>query len=180
MNCRHEIPNYDMILWYQRSHIDTELKLIGYVYFEQMTIEKSFKNFFNVSGNGKKYSTLHLLQLRASEDSTVYFCAAYYHSFAESSFIKQTPELLCKSTESVTINCSHSGTVFNMIVWYKQLRNGRMLLMGYLYRTNINTEPEFQEKLDLEGNGATNSSLTLKRLSQDDSAVYFCAAQTSQ
>ncbi|KAL6477480.1 hypothetical protein MHYP_G00133150 [Metynnis hypsauchen] len=76
LNCNHSIPSYDMILWYQQSIGDTSLKLIAYVYYTNAKTESSFEGRFNVSGDGAKHSTLHLLKLRAAEDSAVYYCAA--------------------------------------------------------------------------------------------------------
>ncbi len=95
------------------------------------------------------------------------------------STIKQTPPHLLpqNNTESVSLHCSHTNPNFNVILWYKQPLSGEMQLMGYLYRTNNNPEPDFKEKIDLLGNGASNSDLTLKRLSPDDSAIYYCAAR---
>ena len=77
LNCSHNIPNYDTILWYQRSVGDTALKLIGYVFFKNPTVESPYQGIFNVSGDGKKEAYLHL-QLRQSKDDGQYFCAASY------------------------------------------------------------------------------------------------------
>ena len=59
------------------------MKLIGYAFTESITMEKSFEKHFNVSGNGRKEAYLHLLSLRAPEDSAVYYCAASQHSDVE-------------------------------------------------------------------------------------------------
>uniref|UniRef100_A0A671SC04 Ig-like domain-containing protein n=1 Tax=Sinocyclocheilus anshuiensis TaxID=1608454 RepID=A0A671SC04_9TELE len=98
--------------------------------------------------------------------------------FSVNSAIKQTPsDLLSKNNvESVTLHCSHTNPNFNVILWYKQPLSGEMQLMGYLYRTNNNSEPVFKEKIELLGNGASNSNLILKKLSSDDNAIYYCAA----
>lgn len=102
MTCRHQITDYDTLLWYQRSQTDTELKLIGYMYFEQRTVEKPFEKHFNVSGHGKTHSTLHLTQLRRAEDSAVYYCAAYYHSGVSSISIKHKPTFNNRMTQFCT------------------------------------------------------------------------------
>lgn len=107
ITCHHQITSYDTLQWYQRSQTDTELKLIGYVYYEQITIEKPFEKHFNVSGHGKTHSTLHLIQLRKSEDSAVYYCAAYYHSAVSSLSIKQKPIFNNLITEKSFAQLSH-------------------------------------------------------------------------
>lgn len=95
------------------------------------------------------------------------------------STIIQTPtHLLSKNNaESVMLHCSHKNPTLNVILWYKLPLSGEMQLMGYLYRKNNNSEPDFEEKIELLGNGGSNSDLTLKKLSSDDSAIYYCAAR---
>ncbi|CAB1330463.1 unnamed protein product, partial [Coregonus sp. 'balchen'] len=83
LTCNHTIQSYNTILWYQQSTGDTAMKLIGYAYATSITIEKSFEKHFNVSGDGWKEASLHLLSLRAPEDSAVYYCAASQHSDGE-------------------------------------------------------------------------------------------------
>uniref|UniRef100_A0A674B5F4 Ig-like domain-containing protein n=1 Tax=Salmo trutta TaxID=8032 RepID=A0A674B5F4_SALTR len=83
LTCNHTIQNYNMILWYQQSTGDTAMNLIGYAYTTSITMEKSFEKHFNVSGDGLKEAYLHLLSLRAAEDSAVYYCAASQHSDVE-------------------------------------------------------------------------------------------------
>ena len=80
LSLTHQIPSYDMILWYQRSAGDSSLKLIGYVYFESPTIEPKFPSRFNVSGNGEKTAFLQIKNLKHPEDSGEYFGAATRHS----------------------------------------------------------------------------------------------------
>ncbi|KAK6304886.1 hypothetical protein J4Q44_G00254720, partial [Coregonus suidteri] len=78
LSCSHNVPNYYMILWYQQSAQNTALKLIGYVRYTSPMVEDSFKERFNVSGDGAadKMAYLHIPKLREAEDSAVYFCAA--------------------------------------------------------------------------------------------------------
>ena len=78
LSCRHKIPSYNNILWYQRSVGDTALKLIGFVYYKNPTVESPYQGIFNVSGDGEKEAHLHLLKLRQPEDDGQYFCAASY------------------------------------------------------------------------------------------------------
>lgn len=122
---------------------------------------------------------LHQIYLFINEQYCYCKCFFLLTGFSENSIITQTPsELLTKTnTESVSLHCSHNSSSFNVILWYKQPINGEMQLMGYLYRTNVNTEPVFTEKIKLSGNGASNSELTLESLSLNDSAIYYCAAR---
>ncbi len=93
----------------------------------------------------------------------------YYHTDPSSPAAQKQ----CRISESSLFS---QNPTFNVILWYKQPLSGEMQLMGYLYRTNNNSEPDFMEKIELLGNGASNSDLTLKKLSSDDSAIYYCAA----
>ncbi|KAK9533971.1 hypothetical protein VZT92_009050 [Zoarces viviparus] len=76
LSLTHEIPNYNTILWYQRSAGDTSLKLIAYMYYKSRTVEPLFQSRFNASGDGAKTAYLHLLNLSHPEDSGEYFGAA--------------------------------------------------------------------------------------------------------
>lgn len=87
----HKVSNYDTILWYQRSAGDTSLKLIGYMYYKNPTVESGYEGHFNVSGDGQKEAHLHILKLRHPEDSGEYFGAASMHSNKESSSVIQKP-----------------------------------------------------------------------------------------
>ena len=87
----HQIPNYDTILWYQRSPGDTALKLVAYVYYKTLNVEPSFAGHFNVSGDGENTAHLTILSPRHPEDSGEYFGAASMHSNKESDALIQKP-----------------------------------------------------------------------------------------
>lgn len=87
----HNITNYDTILWYQRSQGDTSLKLIAYVYFTNLNVEKPFEGNFQVSGDGRKTVYLHILNPRHPEDSGEYFGAARIHSYKDGDALIQKP-----------------------------------------------------------------------------------------
>lgn len=79
LTCNHSIFTYNTILWYQRTHGDTNLKLIGYVRFTStLEIEKDYKGYFTVSGNGESLASLHIPKAAQVLHSALYFCAAYY------------------------------------------------------------------------------------------------------
>lgn len=64
LTCSHSILAYNTILWYKQSESQTALKLIGYVYFRQPTIEKEFENKFATHGNGLEDAVLSFRDLR--------------------------------------------------------------------------------------------------------------------
>lgn len=97
----HRIQNYDTILWYQRPAGDTGLKLIGYVYFKDPTVERPFKEAFAVSGDGEKAAHLHILG--HPEGSTEYYGAARVHSWQERDSVLQ------KAPEQPQITCTPTG-----------------------------------------------------------------------
>lgn len=80
LQCEHSDSELFVILWYQQSLNNTSMKLIAHLYYKKIQIENSFSSRFNVSGDGEKQSTLHLIKLTAAEHSGVYYCAASKHS----------------------------------------------------------------------------------------------------
>ena len=79
ISCSHDRKDYRVILWYQRSPGDTALKLIGYLYFKEATMEQPFKEDFNISGDlgGSTAKNASLIfKAVKPEHGAVYFCAA--------------------------------------------------------------------------------------------------------
>lgn len=76
VHCKHSVSEFYVMMWYQQSLNNTSMKLIAHLYFKQATVENSFSSHFNVSGDGEKHSTLHLIKLTEAEHSAVYYCAA--------------------------------------------------------------------------------------------------------
>lgn len=76
LHCSHSVSSFNTILWYQQPIYDTSLKLIANVFNSLPSVDSSFASHYNVSGHGTKRSTLHIVKLRAGEDSAVYYCAA--------------------------------------------------------------------------------------------------------
>ena len=80
--CTHGQTDYRVMLWYQQPSGDKALKLIGYVDYTKISNEELYKEHFNItgdlSGNTGKNGSLFIADLKASEHSAVYFCAARY------------------------------------------------------------------------------------------------------
>ena len=97
--------------------------------------------------------------------------------------VRQTPTALIKHPgEQVLLNCSHSNTNFNMILWYKQSAGKNdMVLLGYVRYSSPTVEAQFKDKYNVSGNGGSLASLHVPKLSgSEDSAAYFCAASSAQ
>ena len=93
--------------------------------------------------------------------------------------VNQTPtEKFKNASETLELQCLHSIPSYNVILWYKQTHGGTLTLLGYLYTSPGTIEPEFREKVKMDGDPNTNkkNSLTISNLLLNDSAVYFCAA----
>ncbi|KAF5891684.1 T-cell receptor beta chain [Clarias magur] len=76
LHCKHSVSAFSMISWYQQSVEDSSMTLIAYVRYKTGSVESPFVSYFNISGDGEKYSTLHLVKLSAAEHTAVYYCAA--------------------------------------------------------------------------------------------------------
>ena len=94
ITCNHSISSYNVILWYQQSRGDSGLKLIGYVWSTQPSVEDPFKQRFNVTGDGSTKSQLHVVKLRESEDSGMYYCASSRHSDTVTFWPLQKPSII--------------------------------------------------------------------------------------
>ncbi|KAL7380119.1 hypothetical protein ABVT39_012075 [Epinephelus coioides] len=98
---------------------------------------------------------------------------------SHSKSVFQTPPFIMKKTgQSVAreINCSHSITNYDVILWYKQDQHKALKLLGYLNINIQNVEKDVEGKISFDGNGQTHSRLSISDLALDDSGVYFCAA----
>ncbi|KAF7652109.1 hypothetical protein LDENG_00101640 [Lucifuga dentata] len=79
--CTHQQKDYRVMLWYQRPHGQTAINLIGYVDYSRIIHEELYKSHFNITGDLSSSSTammssLHIVDVKASEHSAVYYCAA--------------------------------------------------------------------------------------------------------
>lgn len=79
ISCSHTKTDYRVMLWYQRLPGDTAMRLIGYLYFKNATMEKPYVRDFKItgdlSGNEKKESSL-VVNTPGDGNTAVYYCAA--------------------------------------------------------------------------------------------------------
>ncbi|XDV43640.1 hypothetical protein PO909_012084, partial [Leuciscus waleckii] len=100
-----------------------------------------------------------------------------FSGFSHSNKVDQSPpDVIHRPGDSANIRCQHSVTSYNQINWYRQNQGQGFTFMGYLLIKGPNPEKEFTEKIEMSGDGNSDGSLTIKSLSSNDSAVYFCAA----
>ncbi|KAG8013115.1 T-cell receptor beta-2 chain C region [Nibea albiflora] len=98
---------------------------------------------------------------------------------SNTSKVLQMPDYIIKrSGDSVAngINCSHNIATYDVILWYKQDRQGALKLLGYQYAKLQTLEDDVKGKISFDGDGNSHSSLTILNLVLNDSGVYFCAA----
>lgn len=79
--CTHNLTEYRVMLWYQQPAGQTDMKCIGYINYRDVTVEETYKQNFEISGdlstsNIKNVSLI--IQLTGAQDSAVYYCAARF------------------------------------------------------------------------------------------------------
>uniref|UniRef100_A0A3P8RIM4 Ig-like domain-containing protein n=1 Tax=Astatotilapia calliptera TaxID=8154 RepID=A0A3P8RIM4_ASTCA len=79
--------------------------------------------------------------------------------------------------QTAEITCSHSIDTYNVILWYKQTENNQLQLLGHVYSTNPSVEPGVTVTIAGNANKDQTCTLTIKDLTLNSSAVYFCAAR---
>uniref|UniRef100_A0A3B4XBF6 Ig-like domain-containing protein n=1 Tax=Seriola lalandi dorsalis TaxID=1841481 RepID=A0A3B4XBF6_SERLL len=91
--------------------------------------------------------------------------------------VHQSPvDIYWKSGEEATIKCSHSIQSYDRILWYKQLKNRQLQFLGYMVANTGKPEDGVKVKIGGSANQGETSTLTIEGLSENNSAVYFCAA----
>ncbi|KTG40909.1 hypothetical protein cypCar_00033557 [Cyprinus carpio] len=79
IQCLHSVPSYNQINWYRQNQ-DHRFTLMGYLLGKDPYKENDFKDKIEMSGDGNSNGYLNIKGL-SSNDSAVYFCAAYYTVF---------------------------------------------------------------------------------------------------
>lgn len=76
------------------------------------------------------------------------------------------------------IRCSHKEPTFEHILWYKRAEEGGHLkMLGFLNTKFAYPEDDVKDRINFDGNGRSDGSLLISNLTENDSAVYFCAAR---
>uniref|UniRef100_A0A8C7RG26 Immunoglobulin V-set domain-containing protein n=1 Tax=Oncorhynchus mykiss TaxID=8022 RepID=A0A8C7RG26_ONCMY len=86
--------------------------------------------------------------------------------------VHQTPAALYKNQgELFKMECSHSISTYNVILWYKQSNYRELVFLGYMQLKTGFPEAGF----DIEGDASAGgtSTLTIKQLTPNSSAVYY-------
>ncbi|KAF0043900.1 hypothetical protein F2P81_003058 [Scophthalmus maximus] len=176
ISCSHSVSSYNVILWYQQSAGDTALKLIGYIYYANPTLEEPFQQHFNVTGDGSTKSQLRVLKLRQPQDSGV--CLGLD--------VRQSPsDVFARTGDREQMFCSHDKTDYRVMLWYQRSPGDTaMKLIGFLHYQAATLEKPYEEHFnisgDLGGAAAKKSSLSVQITGPEHNAVYYCAANYAQ
>lgn len=101
----------------------------------------------------------------------------FFSGFAFSNKVSQSPPDLFKAKgDDAELECQHSISNYNVMLWYKQTLGRGLTLLGHLFMSSDQTESDFVNKFHLKGDATKKGFLVIKNLLHNDSAVYFCAA----
>ncbi|RVE57551.1 hypothetical protein OJAV_G00217350 [Oryzias javanicus] len=79
ISCSHSRTDYRQMLWYQRPAGRSTMRLIGYLYHKDSTLEEGFQKDFSfsgdLSGDTEKNSSLVIRNTEQNQNA-VYYCAA--------------------------------------------------------------------------------------------------------
>lgn len=97
---------------------------------------------------------------------------------AISTVFQKPTTLIATPGGSVDVQCWHDAPTHNVLLWYRQYHTRSLELLGILFVSTDNTEDTFKHKIELAGEASASktSSITVKDLVVNDSAVYFCAS----
>uniref|UniRef100_A0A3Q3R663 Ig-like domain-containing protein n=1 Tax=Monopterus albus TaxID=43700 RepID=A0A3Q3R663_MONAL len=92
--------------------------------------------------------------------------------------VHQTPADIYKPPgETAKLTCLHIISSYNQMLWYKRSESRQLQLLGYMVGSTAVPEARVPVDMDGSADANANSTLTIKNLSSNSSAVYFCAAR---
>ncbi|XP_048830034.1 uncharacterized protein LOC125707135 isoform X3 [Brienomyrus brachyistius] len=193
ISCSHEIPSYNIILWYQQQE-DNDLKLIGKVWNKDNNTEDAYKINFEITGDGTKEAFLHIPKvllsavccfsvssLKGEYGQSCHICSHFgfrEKGHGEDSGVTQNPNILWAPIgTSAQMNCSHNkGVNYNQMYWYHQRPGENIQLIVF---TVVGGKPDFgnlnQSNYEVEKLQYETGSFSVKNMKPEDSGVYFCA-----
>ncbi|CAK6983855.1 Ig heavy chain V region 108A [Scomber scombrus] len=141
ISCTHNKTDYRVMLWYQRSHGDTAMKLIGYLNYADVKMEENYtREEFNISGDllqSLSHSSHHQSQQRITmrERTIMIGFLLYYHiiGFSLGVQIHQSPsDIIQKVGDNVELVCTHEQADYTVMLWYQKSPGDTALkLIGY-------------------------------------------------
>ena len=124
-----------------------------------------------------------------SINSRMCLCASF-NSFHSSPFLfffpflgwalQQTPDMIVRLGDSLTLNCSHKESVIQTMFWYK-LPVGKNATLQLIVRSvegnKAEFEEEFKSRFQSSGTKGNSLSMAIDHVLLNDSGTYFCAKQ---
>ncbi|KAI3367357.1 hypothetical protein L3Q82_026164 [Scortum barcoo] len=126
-------------------------------------------------------SVLFDIKLQRCANYEAYFGQGTKLTVLGSSFsdrVHQNPADIYRNPgRKAVIDCSHTIIdTYDNIIWYKQLENGQLQFLGYMYTNMYNPEAGLGVKISGRAEKDQTCTLTIDEVSLNSSAVYFCAA----
>ena len=94
--------------------------------------------------------------------------------------LQQTPDMIVRLGDSLTLNCSHKESGIWTMLWYK-LPVGKNTTLQLIVHSMKGSKAEFEEefKSRFQSSGTTGNSLSMAidHVLLNDSGTYFCAKQ---
>ena len=94
--------------------------------------------------------------------------------------LQQTPDMIVRLGDSLTLNCSHKESVIQTMFWYK-LPVGKNATLQLIVRSvegnKAEFEEEFKSRFQSSGTKEKSLSMAIDHVLLNDSGTYFCAKQ---
>ncbi|KAK2843654.1 hypothetical protein Q7C36_011869 [Tachysurus vachellii] len=188
LTCNHSIPNYYTILWYQRTHGDTNLELIAYITntnpkYEANYEEKELSSVeFILLLLSHEFSSGHCIPLYQQEfnmiTALVILALCLFSGQVDGNGVLQNPDIIWGSPgSSAEMNCTHNKDInHRQMYWFKQLPGEGITLLVF---TSVGVKTDYgkftEDKYVAVKTVVESGSLTVKNLEPGDDALYFCA-----